>query len=206
MMARPPGSHRSKAVIQEAVKRYMSDELVETIASDVGVTQPTISYWMRRYGKDMGGTGFKRRSRGRRLAEVPTGRDQDIISLRDCGVPIRFIGKMFGLARQRVNFIVKTWAERGYVPVPKFEVGDMIYVETKDRVTACRVYKLTKVCPDRKAATALLVRSKVLGKWVDAKTQVLDKVTFFKDGKLVELLSRDRQASQNASVEEAEAV
>ena len=203
MMARPPGQ-RPRAVIKLAVARYMDDELVQTIASDLGVKQPTISYWMKTHGRKIGGRLFRRRHQGRRIEEAPGARDAEIMSLADCGMPISKIGERFGLSRQRVDFIVQTWTERGYKPVQKFKVGDIVYVEYPDEEVGTRheKFKLKDIYPDHTAAVAQIVAEKVNGDWVDIEDgPECNELKFFYKGKLVELLTRDGSPSQSNHAE-----
>lgn len=199
-MARPKGAVRRWSVIKRAVSRYIDDEPVGIIAKDTGVKPSTISHWMRRYGTRVGGDRFKLRSQGRRTAEVPNERDQEICDLRALGVPVSILGIEFNLKRQRIDYIVKTWERRGYQPVPKFRVDDLVYVEPSDSV-----YKILSVSPDGKKAQVQLVCERNNGQWTDVEETEICDLPFFYKGRLVKLLDHDRLPGQTADIEAAPA-
>ena len=71
MMARPKGKRRPMKEIAQAVKMYVRGDLMTDIASRFGVTQPTVSYWVRRYGDKFSPRKFKLRTQGRHTIKEP---------------------------------------------------------------------------------------------------------------------------------------
>ena len=128
MMARPKGKPRARKDIRQAVKMYIDGVKMTEIATKFGVTQPTISYWVKRHGKSISGERYlkARRKQGRRQDEAPNERDKEIILKIMLGVPAAHIADQNGLSRARASFIVKTWTNRSYKPPMPFKVGDVV--------------------------------------------------------------------------------
>jgi hypothetical protein len=116
MMARPKGK-RDVAEIKSAIEECMAGATLTSIAERRGVSQPTISYWLHKWGKVYYPT-FKLRKQGRRQAVVPTKRDQRILKAIASGRTFGEVANKHRISRTRVASICKTWADRAYkVPV-----------------------------------------------------------------------------------------
>lgn len=129
MMARPKGKPRAAEDIRKAVEMYIAGDKMNDIAAPFGVTQPTVSYWMKRHGKRIGKKRFidAQRKQGRRQDEEPNDRDKEIVYLASLGVPASHLALQNGVSRARASYIIKTWLGRGYVPPPiPFKVGQTI--------------------------------------------------------------------------------
>lgn len=128
MMARPKGKPRAMADINTAVEMYTAGDRMTDIADRFGVTQPTVSYWMQRYGLAIGGRSFVRskRKQGRRPDVVPNERDQEIMLWASLGMPASHIAQRVGITRARASYIIKTWSKRGYTPPAVFRPGQII--------------------------------------------------------------------------------
>lgn len=188
MMARPRGPKRSKKVIAEAVKRYMANEPVDDIAKDIGVTQPTVSYWMKRYGKLFGNRRFRLRTQGRRKNLEPCDRDKQILFLHSLGVPAAKIAREYGFkSRARASFIIKTWRERGYTPqAPPYAVGDIV------RFAGVADYRLDEITDNtRGVATLLAEYIPTEDRWhYVEKGVVSNPFYFYRDGQLAEVIQK----------------
>ena len=193
-MARPRGKNRSKEEVRAAVLRYMAGDKVEAIANDMGVAQPTISYWMKKYGKlfgDAEGQKFKRRGRGRRMAEEPCDRDKEILNLYACGVPPAHLARVYGVKRQRAWSIIQAWLARGYQPPPPpWKVGQFL------RSLDCD-FKLTHIHDRTSGRANLVARKNKDGQWIYDDEGVVDPFLFFQGGQLVEIL-REASSAQMA--------
>ena len=122
--------------IRKAVALYIAGEKMNDIAAKFGITQPTVSYWVKRHGKNMGDghSAITMRKRGRRRDKVPCDRDKEIVFLAALGVPAAHIGKEYGFTRARASYIVKTWLSRGYVPPPvPYKAGLVIRKSDDDK-------------------------------------------------------------------------
>lgn len=126
MMARPAGKPRAMADIREAITMYKANVKVADIAEKFGVTQPTISYWVRRHGSSIGGKSFKVRKQGRRKNDAPCARDAEIMQMAGMGVPQVVLARILAVTRSRVSYIVKTWTKRGFQPEVPFAVGQTV--------------------------------------------------------------------------------
>lgn len=117
MMARPKGV-RDFEQIRSAIDEFMAGEKLTDIGERRGVSQPTVSYWLRKWGLKLYPTTFRLRKQGRRKDTVPNRRDQKIIKMIVTGRTFGEVAKKYGISRTRVAAIVATWGERGYkVPV-----------------------------------------------------------------------------------------
>lgn len=127
MMARPK-TKRPMATIRQAVKLYIDGVKMDVIAEKFGVTQPTVSYWVKRHGKTMFGRKYtkSKRQRGRRMDLVPNERDAEIVRQVHVGIPAIRLAEQYGIKRQRASYIAKTWRERGYVPEHIFKTGQVV--------------------------------------------------------------------------------
>jgi hypothetical protein len=118
------------ADIRQAVERYIAGDKMNDIAAHFGVTQPTVSYWVKRHGLTIGAARYKKalRHRGRRMDKEPSKRDQEIILFSALGVPFSDIikGKGYEVSRARIGYIVKTWKKRGWVPPLPFKPGQIV--------------------------------------------------------------------------------
>lgn len=119
-----PKGRRPREQIIAAVKAYVAGELMEDIAARFGVTQPTVSYWINKFGQQYGGTKFFRRNRGRRAEISPNTRDMTMLFKAINGAPLASIGREHDLTRARVSYIVKTWGQRGFVVRPPKAPGE----------------------------------------------------------------------------------
>jgi len=128
MMARPKGKPRAMKDIRQAVEMYIAGEKMDDIAEKFGVTQPTVSYWMKRHGKSLGHDRYIQsiRKQGRRQDAEPSERDQEIVCKALMGVPAAQIAKNKGITRARASYIFKTWVSRGYRPPVPFKVGQVV--------------------------------------------------------------------------------
>jgi len=113
MMARPKGK-RDEAEIKSAIEEFMAGEKLTDIAERRGVSQPTISYWLRKWGTHYFPAQFKLRKQGRRMATEPTARDKKIMKAIASGRTFGEVAKKHGISRTRVAAICETWASRGY--------------------------------------------------------------------------------------------
>ena len=114
---------RSNSILAAAIKDYMAGDPVKLIAQRFEVSQPTITYWAKKFGSRFGGPGFVLRSQGLRPDKEPTERNRQILEMADLYSQVH-IAKLFGLSRERISTIISTWKERG-LPIPcRFHVGD----------------------------------------------------------------------------------
>ena len=110
-------------IIEQALDDYTNDSLlVEDIAKKYGFTEPTIVYWVKKYGERR---GIKLHGRGCRPRAIPTVRERQILR-RATEVPYHIVGSEFGVSRARVGKSVTTWKERGWVEPLTFKVKDII--------------------------------------------------------------------------------
>lgn len=112
-MARPKGK-RDFEQIRTAIDEFMAGEKLVDIGDRRGVSQPTVSYWLRKWGPKLHPTTFKLRKQGRRKETEPNKRDQKIIKMIVTGKTFGEIAKKFGISRTRVAAIGTTWRNRGY--------------------------------------------------------------------------------------------
>src|ERR1044072_3567689 len=97
-------------VIESALEDYTNRSLlVKDIAAKYGVTEPTIVYWVMKFGEER---GIELRGPGCRPRAVPTVRDRRILR-RASEVPYDIVAEEFGTTRQRIGRIVSIWRERG---------------------------------------------------------------------------------------------
>jgi len=113
-----PKGNRPREQIIAAVTAYVGGELMDDIAARFGVTQPTVSYWVNKYGQECGGAKFVRRKQGRRAEVAPDQRDMRILFKAINGSSFAAIGREHGISRARVAYIVKTWRQRSFVARP----------------------------------------------------------------------------------------
>lgn len=126
MMSRPKGK-RDPAVLRAAIKSFMAGEKLVDIAARHRVKQPSVSYWLRKYGPKFYPKTFKLRKQGRRMATEPCDRDKEIMRLVVTeGKKCAEVSRTYGITRSRVVGIVKTWVDRGYKVPPPFKVNDLI--------------------------------------------------------------------------------
>jgi hypothetical protein len=110
-------------VIESALEDYTNRSLlVKDIAAKHGVTEPTIVYWVMKFGVDR---GIELRKPGCRPRAVPSVRDRRILR-RASEVPYDMVAEEFGVTRQRVGRIVSIWRKRKWVEPLQFKVGDVI--------------------------------------------------------------------------------
>lgn len=133
MMARPKGKPRAMKDIRRAVNMYIDGVKMDDIAAQFGVTQPTVTYWMKRHGESLGRAKFiqSKRKQGRRADTTPGERDADICLKVKLGVPAAQMGTQHGITRARASYIVKTWDKRGYAPVNPYKAGQVIKYGTR---------------------------------------------------------------------------
>lgn len=135
MMARPKAKRPVKD-IRRAVELYICGSKMQDIADMFNVTQPTVTYWVKKHGKSMFGKTYEKsvRSQGRRTDEVPNERDKNLIYKAAAGVPVTAQAKELGISRARASYIVKTWIDRGYTP-PIFCVPGQVITDGNNRYT-----------------------------------------------------------------------
>lgn len=183
MMARPKGKPRAMKDIRQAVKMYIDGVKMDDIAAKFHVTQPTVSYWMKRHGEDIGKGDFiqAQRKQGRRAETAPNERDAKIMTLVALGVPAAKVGQDHGLARQRAWFIVKTWTDRGYKPAQPYKVGQVLkYGNRPERYIIQEITEFSK-------CRALQIVG-VEGQRMEPAVEVKDLPWFFQ-GELAEVVS-----------------
>lgn len=115
MMARPTG-HRDEAEIRQCIEEFAQGAKQKDLATKYGVRQPTISYWVRAYGKKVMGTKFRFRSQGRPKLSQPSDRDKEILRLVAEGSRYSDIARKFGISDSRVGAICDLWVKRDYRP------------------------------------------------------------------------------------------
>lgn len=120
-MARPKGK-RDFEQIKSAIEEFMAGEKLVDIGERRGVSQPTVSYWLRKWGPKLHPTTFQLRKQGRRKDIEPNKRDQKIIKMIVTGRTFGEVAKKYSISRTRVRAICATWRERGY-QVPAAETG-----------------------------------------------------------------------------------
>jgi len=169
MMARPKGKPRPMKDLKQAVEMYIAGIKMTEIAAKFGVTQPTVSYWVKRHGNTLGKDRYWKavRKQGRRQDKVPSDRDRDIVMKALMGMPVSHIGVAMGMTRQRSSYIVKTWLERGYQPPLPFKNGQAI-----------------KIGEDRYTVKKIIGHSG--GTVIDANGEELDAFLWYQNGKLCE--------------------
>jgi transposase len=113
MMARPKGK-RPEAEIRSAIEEFMAGEKLNAIADRYGVRQPTVSYWIHKWGEAFFPGQFKLRKQGRRKDLAPNKRDQNIMRMVVEGKSSGQIAMKYAISRTRVAAICKTWGSRGY--------------------------------------------------------------------------------------------
>jgi hypothetical protein len=168
---------------------------VDVIAAEAGVTQPTVSYWMKKYGKtyEKYGKGeFTRRTRGRRKETEPNDRDKEIVYLSSLGMPAAHIAEKHKMKRSRASFIIKTWRERGYVPpAPPYRAGDIV------QFADVAVYHLDSITDTATAVATVIkefipTKDGVEGFWRYVGANELDIVSdpfrFYKNHQMAEII------------------
>jgi transposase len=179
--------------VKAALESYIAGEKMTVIAARYGVTQPTVSYWVKRHGKSMAGKRYlmSKRKQGRRRDTEPNERDKKIILFALLGVPVVRIANAYGVSRSRANFIIATWDERGYVPENMFKPGQTIMRPapgSDERYTVLEVsdFKTGKVCSNAEP---------------DA---VIENFPWYASGKLCEIV--DDEAERHAAVQAAASI
>jgi hypothetical protein len=115
MMSRPPG-HRDEIEIRQCIEEFAHGAKQKALAEKFGVKQPTISYWLHRFGKKFMGPKFRVRKQGRPKLPEPSARDKEIIAKCAAGLSFSDAATEYGITPTRVCAICNLWVRRGYRP------------------------------------------------------------------------------------------
>jgi len=95
MMSRPPG-HRDQTEIRQCIEEFAHGAKQKDLAEKFGVSQPTISYWIRTFGDAIMGKKFKFRKQGRPKLKEPSQRDKDILKSVAAGTKYGDVAAHYG--------------------------------------------------------------------------------------------------------------